>query len=114
MIVQSVSYIIFSIKLVSFTTFRFRHCVFLFWGFFPVIDPLLARSLENMFDPLSFESLSFTKRSVTTERIVIKIVDDSTIDDDEIFVVTLSTTNLNVQIDKSKGATSVTIIVNDG
>ena len=50
---------------------------------------------------------------MTTERIVIKTVDDSIIEDDEIFVVTLSTTNLDVQIDTFKGTTTVTIIDND-
>ena len=45
---------------------------------------------------------------------MIETVDDSIDEDNEAFVVTLSTTNPNVQIDKSKGVTTVTITDNDG
>ena len=65
------------------------------------------------FSVLSSTDLNFGPGN-TEETIAIATNDDSIAEDNEIFMVTLSTTNPNVQIDKFKGVTTVTIRDKDG
>ena len=72
-----------------------------------------ATADKNDFNVLSSTELNF-RPGVTTDRIVIEAIDDSINEDDEVLIVTLSTANTNVEIDKSKEITTITIIDNDG
>ncbi|CAB4039472.1 Hypothetical predicted protein, partial [Paramuricea clavata] len=65
------------------------------------------------FNVLSSTELSF-RPGVTKDTIAIATKDDLITEVDEVFVVTLSTTDPRVQIDKAKGVTTVTINDNDG
>ena len=51
---------------------------------------------------------------VATDKIIIATTDDAIVEDDEVFVVTLTTTNPVVQINQTKEVTTVTITDNDG
>ena len=73
----------------------------------------LTNASDADFIALSSTDLNFGPGN-TDETIAIAINDDSIDEDDEIFVVTLSTTSQNVQIDKLKGVTTITIQDNDG
>ena len=50
----------------------------------------------------------------TTDTIVVETTDDAIVEDDELFVVTLTTTNPVVRINKTRAVTTVTITDNDG
>ncbi|CAB4005231.1 MAM and LDL-receptor class A domain-containing 1-like, partial [Paramuricea clavata] len=71
-----------------------------------------ASASDADFNVLSSTELSF-RPGVTKDTIAIATEDDSITEDEEVFVVTLSTTNPSVQIDKAKGVTTVTIKDND-
>ncbi|CAB4021986.1 Hypothetical predicted protein, partial [Paramuricea clavata] len=73
----------------------------------------LATASDADFDVLSSTELNFSPGN-TDETITIATKDDSVIEADEVFVVTLSTTSPSVQIDKVKGVTTITINDNDG
>ena len=73
----------------------------------------LANASDEDFSLLSSTDLYFGAGN-TEETIAIATYDDSIAEDDEIFMVTLSTTSPNVQIDKFKGVTTVTIQDNNG
>jgi hypothetical protein len=73
----------------------------------------LVSACDADFDSLPPPDLLFSPGK-TDEKISIAIKDDSIIEADEVFVVTLSTTNPNVKIDRVRGTTTVTITDNDG
>ncbi len=67
---------------------------------------------EADFKVLSSTELNF-RPGVTTDKIIIETIDDSIIEGDEKFFVTLSTADHTVLIDNTKEVTSVTITDND-
>ncbi|CAB4028111.1 Hypothetical predicted protein, partial [Paramuricea clavata] len=73
---------------------------------------LFASASDADFNALPLPGLNFSPGN-TDETITIATTDDSIIEPDEVFVVTLSTTSLNVQIDKVKGVIIITINDND-
>ncbi|CAB4034123.1 deleted in malignant brain tumors 1 -like, partial [Paramuricea clavata] len=73
---------------------------------------LLASASNADFDALPLPGLNFSPGN-TNETVTIATKDDSIIEPDEVFVVTLSTASPNAQIDKVKGVIIITINDND-
>jgi hypothetical protein len=77
------------------------------------VTVLLVSASDADFDALPLPDLNFGPGN-TDETIAIATKDDSIIEPDEFFVVILSTTSSNVQIDKVKGVIFITINDNNG
>jgi hypothetical protein len=95
----------------SATTFRFL--ILLYFRILFRATVSLATASDADFNVLSSTELNFNPGN-TDETIAIVTKDDSVIEADEVFVVTLSTTSPSVKIDKVKGVTTITINDNDG